>query len=430
MQIVCKFTALNFAYMALSYPTVDLILDTRRRKANGKFPVKLRLTYQRDQRYYKLKHDTEEDFWHEVEQGKRSKAHNDFRKIIEEIKAKATGVITGFEKKDQPFDFFLFQQTFFRDALESLKEREAAHDLASAFQEYIGKLERQGRPGTANSYTFAIRSLLAFQSKLRFLDITPEWLEHYEAWMMGAGKSPTTIGIYLRSLRTIFNQALEREVITPKQYPFRKNRYQIPVTRNIKKALTRDEVDAIRQFKTTPGSPEDKAKSFWLFSYYCNGMNPKDICQLCWRDVHGDKIVFIRAKTKRTTRSNPLPVVVFVTPPVRDILAVWGNKDRRPDSHLFPFLPEGLDPKQEMLVKNQFVKTVNKYMKRIGEAVGITKPLTTYVARHTWATAMKRAGASTDFISEGLGQSNPISTQHYLDSIDDSTKRQYANFLL
>lgn len=416
--------------MALSYPTVDTVLDTRRQKSNGKYPIKLRLTYQSQQRYFKLKQDADEDFWHEVQQGRKSKPHNDLRKILEEIRAKATGIVAGFERKEQPFDFYVFEREFFGEALDSVLEREAAFDVQRAFEEYVNKLEKQGRPGTAHSYSFAMRSLVAYHPRLRFQDVTPDWLERYEAWMSGQGKSPTTIGIYLRSLRTIFNLAIEKETITRKQYPFGKNKYQIPTSRNVKKALTRQEVNAVKAYKTVRGTTEDKAKALWLFSYYANGMNPKDICQLRWKDLHNDKIVFIRAKTKRTTRSNPLPVVVIVTPPLREIINTWGNADGSPNARLFPFLLDGMNPKQEMLAKNQLVKTVNKYMKRIGEALGITKPMTTYVARHTWATAMKRAGASTEFIAEGMGQTDFRSTQSYLDSLEDEEKRQFANALL
>ena len=81
-------------------------------------------------------------------------------------------------------------------------------------------------------------------------------------------------------------------------------------------------------------------------------------------------------------------------------------------------------------VKHQFIKTINKYMKRIGTEIGYDKPLTTYAARHSYATILKRSGAPLRFISESLGHKSLLTTESYLDSFEDETRRKYAEMLV
>ena len=79
---------------------------------------------------------------------------------------------------------------------------------------------------------------------------------------------------------------------------------------------------------------------------------------------------------------------------------------------------------------NQFIKTINKYMKRIGTDIGYDKPVTTYSARHSYATILKRSGAPLSFISESLGHKSLLTTESYLDSFEDETRRKYAEMLV
>ena len=85
---------------------------------------------------------------------------------------------------------------------------------------------------------------------------------------------------------------------------------------------------------------------------------------------------------------------------------------------------------EKMKTKNQFIKTVNKYMKRIGEEIGYDKPLTTYAARHSYATILKRSGAPLGFISEALGHKSLQTTEANLDSFEDETRRKYTEMLV
>jgi len=120
---------------------------------------------------------------------------------------------------------------------------------------------------------------------------------------------------------------------------------------------------------------------------------------------------------------------VFLTPEAKAIIEKWGNPAKLSTSYIFPILQPNITPQQERALVQYLTKQVNKYMKRIVETLGIDKPVTTYAARHSFSTVLKRSGAPIEFISESLGHNSLQTTEHYLDSFEDDVKKQYANLL-
>ncbi|WP_020602261.1 site-specific integrase [Spirosoma spitsbergense] len=413
--------------MKIHTATAVVILDTRRNKADGTFPLKLRISFQRVRRYYNIGIDVLEAKWEEVQD--KSKTRQELRLIRERIAAfevKAECVL----KTLVEFSFEAFERKYFQSESETLKEKAKRQDLTSAFQAYIDNLKKDGQVSTASSYEGALTSISQGHKSLTFEDITPDFLKKYEKSMLQKGRSLTTVGIYLRSVRAIMNQALDKSIITKEQYPFGKHRYQIPAGRNIKKALTLAEVEKIFHFPAQPGSPEEKARDLWIFSYLCNGMNVKDICRLKWKNIDGDILQFIRAKTANTAKTKLKPIVVILSQPAQEVIQRWGNKDRKQEAFIFPFLQPNIAPKRERDLVQNVTKFINKWMKRIANELGIDKPVSSYYARHSFATVLKRSGAPTEYIAESLGHTDLKTTENYLDSFEDNIKREYTKALL
>jgi integrase len=233
----------------------------------------------------------------------------------------------------------------------------------------------------------------------------------------------------LRSLRTIYNQAIEAGHAKKENYPFKKSKFQIPAGRNVKKALTKQEVAQIFRFETAPRTSMDKAKDFWIFSYLCNGLNLKDICKLRYKDIDGDNLHVIRAKTQLSTKGNQKVITIPLHPQAKVIIDKWGIKPASSSSYIFPVLTQGATTLRERELIQHFTKLVNKYMNRIGTSIGIAKPITSYTARHSFSTVLKRSGAPMEYISESLGHSSFKTTQSYLDSFEDETKQKYSAIL-
>ncbi len=241
--------------------------------------------------------------------------------------------------------------------------------------------------------------------------------------------SKTTIGIYTRALRTIFNEADANGIIRKdKCYPFGRRKYQVPTSRNKKKALELNHIEQIYYYKPSCES-EKKAKAYWLFCYFSNGINPKDVALLKYKNIQEEYIVFERAKTERTSRSDPKPIVVYITEEIAAIIEELGNKDKRPENYIFPILYEGVTPLRQYDLVQFFVRFINDWMAKICENLGIDKKATTYVARHSFATVLKRSGASTEVIQEALGHEDIRTTENYLDSFGNDTKKEIAGKL-
>jgi len=230
--------------------------------------------------------------------------------------------------------------------------------------------------------------------------------------MLKRGCSRTTVGIKLRPLRTIFNEAIEMGIIKrEKCYPFGRRKYQIPTGRNIKKALTEDHISIIYYYQPEC-TDERKAKDFWLFCYLGNGMNPKDLVYLKYKDICDGYLVFARAKTERATRNDPKPITVYINEDMREIMERWGNKDKDPDNFIFPIMNNNLDPLRQYELVTSFTHFINDKMVRIGNRLGIEKKLTTIVSRHSFSTQLKRTGASTEYIQEALGHTDKKTTEN------------------
>jgi integrase/recombinase XerD len=263
------------------------------------------------------------------------------------------------------------------------------------------------------------------------IDVTPAFIHAYEKFAVTGGLSKTTIGICMRPLRAVFNDVIDKGLLSKETaYPFGRRKYQIPASKKVKKALDSQDVERIYNYQCAKeNSSEQMARDFWLFSYFGNGMNPKDIAFLKWANLNGDYLTFERAKTERSLRSDPKPITVYVNEDMKAIIHRWGNKDHSPNSYIFPILQLGLSDLRIYDRIQNLVGLVNYWMKEILQNLCIDKKATTYVARHTFSTVLKRSGASTEFIQEALGHTDIKTTERYLDSFNKETKRELAGRL-
>ncbi len=399
-----------------------IILDTRKTRKDKRHIVRLRVTYQRRQKYYSTKYVYTQDEFDTV-MSPNSKGENKKVKLnLQALEKTANDIINNLPD----FDFDTFEKY--------LKSPIGRPSINTYYESYIKQLNTEERVSTAISYTASLKSLLSFRQSdyIYFNEIDVSFLTKYENWLLKNDKSISTVGFYLRPLKAICNLAKNDNVISELSYPFGKGKYQIPASRNIKKALTKDELKRLYQYPTLEGTPEDRAKDYWFFSYLCNGINMNDMFKLKYKniDFQNETITFIRTKTKKTNRQNLKPILAIITPQIKAIIKKWGNPHVNPNIYVFPILSDGLSPSDELKRINQGIKTTNKYMKRIGKELDFPLDLTSYVARHTYSTILKNSGYAVSFISESLGHSSLKTTQNYLDSFDTESKKEAANKLL
>ncbi|WP_282036189.1 site-specific integrase [Saccharicrinis aurantiacus] len=403
--------------------TTSVILDKRIQKKDSTYAVKLRVTHNRIQKYYPINVSLTIDEWDKVHAEKPRKTYKDHLLYFNEVELKARTII----KDIHPFTFAAFEKKFNEAPRSTI-------DVFSAFQTYIETLLKDGRVSTAESYKCALNSLKKCQEaknrkKLNFWDVTPDWLKDYEKWMIASDKSRTTIGIYLRSLRTILNNAIANGHLDRDSYPFGKRKYQIPASNNKKKALTIEQIGQLVKY-VPENKYEARARDLWLFSYLANGVNVKDIARLKYSSISNNKIHFYRSKTERTTKHDLKEITVVILPEIENIIDKWGVKPIEADSYIFGFIDKEDTPEQELVKVKSATKSINKFMARIGQKLELPFKPTTYFARHSFATVLKRSGAPIEFIKESLGHKDLKTTEHYLDSFDDDFKESFQKKLL
>jgi len=268
----------------------SIYLDKNRPKKSGKCSVKIRVTSNRKRKYFSIGIDLGVRDFEQIIFGKRrTKEQKKLKNRIEYFEKKASKVID----KLNVFSFDAFE-------IEFLEQRNTANSVSFAFDKYVSNLKLENRIGTAESYECAKVSIQKFNKNLTLAEITPTFLKKYENWMIKNGRSITTVGIYLRSLRAIYNlQNIDRSV-----YPFGndKSKYSIPTSKNTKKALTIQEIGKIYSYEAEPNSTKEMAKDYWLFLYLSNGMNVKDFCLLKWENINEKMLSYNRAKQNEAKR--------------------------------------------------------------------------------------------------------------------------------
>jgi len=407
--------------------TVNFYLDTRRKKDNDSYPMKIRVydTITKKARLYTTDFDlTIEDnerLFFPVQKVK-------YNKYEKQLKIDLESLLTFYESKVHSLKSFTFEA--FEKSLST-----KSSDLDNVFynyDSYINELKEYNRYSTAISYEYSMNSLKAYLkdrtkkevSRLLFQDITVKFLNDFESWMIDKKKkSITTVGMYLRALRSIYNRAIENKITDALNYPFGSKRYEIPASTNTKKAFDSDQLTVL--FKSIPGNKEqEKAKDFWFFSFVCNGMNIKDIIHLKWSHIDNDQIIFIREKTKRTKKANAKPIQVPLTEFSKTFISKYGIESNNKNDFIFPILNENMKAEELHKKKTNFIRFVNQHLKVLAKANGLTEDISSYWARHSFATTAIRKKASMEYVSEALGHSDLKTTKNYFAGFEDKTKKE------
>jgi len=419
----------------------------------NKYPVKLRVIFERVTEYYQTIYDLSEEKYNKLSASRVADDLQTLRGKLKEMERTAKNAAQELE----PFSFSEFEKDFIKDhpLFRSRKSRDvikhSVNDdfdyspflkrfrifkddhskpgyISNSFFSYIKSKLKEGRIGAAVCMHCSYSSIIKFGGNVSFREITVSYLNQYDQWLRNNEVSKTTISIYIRGLRTIFNQAIEEGLIKrEKCYPFGRRKYRIPTSRNIKKALDLSDISKIYYYECTSGiEGERKGKDFWLFSYFANGMNVKDIAFLKWKNIQDGYLIFERAKTERSMRSDAKSITVFINEDMWAIIDRWGNKDRSRNNYIFPLLDHGMTPLRQYDVIQLFLGLINEWMERIRKDLKIEKKITTYVARHTFSTVLKRSGASTEYIQEALGHADMKTTETYLDSFEKEVKKEFA----
>lgn len=367
----------------------------------------LRVTKDRKRKYVSLGISVNPEHWDFLKNQPKSDCPNrEFIELMiaEKLKAYNSTII---ELKATNQDFTSSSLVDKVDGGNSLV-RKTVNDL---FVEHLQRLENEKRRGYMLSVRYVYNSLINFNKHLNipFAEIDVAWLKRYESWLRSRGVSQNTIGIHFRTLRVLYNLAIEEKAVKEELYPFKSFKVSKLHEETAKRALSKENVERIISFP-----PADDYMRFaidlFAFTYYSGGINLTDIANLTESNIIADKLIYKRQKTGK-----------LIKIPLQEKAKQLIEKYRIPDNpYLFPiFSTLHKTEAQKKFRIHKVMAKVNKRLKIIGKELDIPIILTTYVARHSQATVMKRAGVSTAVIREIMGHSSERVTQIYLDSFDN-----------
>ena len=379
--------------------TAVIFFYDHRPKANKKFPLKIRLTYNRERMYINTGFSVSIEEWNNLMIAGRG----ELKKMRDAIQAQMT-VIKGHVEEITAKGTFTFEQ------LNSRLGRGKSNDAFNAFEKKIKDTRKAGRVGNAMIYECALNSLKAHvkRQELPLSKITPSWLQRYDEAMKTTGLKTATRSIYMRCLRAILNAAGVPS-------PFGKDKYQIKGGEGRKMALTRQQINnTLMKYPVLPGSTTDKMRDLFYFSYLTNGINIKDLVLLRWSDIKNNEIQFVREKTARTG-SRERTIAAPILPQVQQIIDKWGDRDSK---YIFGYVDSRMTQQDIRLVSQNVTRLINKHLDKIAKAAGLPK-ISTYTARHSYAQNLLRSGAPIAYISSQLGHRDISTTQAYLSGFDN-----------
>jgi integrase len=396
--------------------TVAAILDNRRETKSRAYPVKIRVTYKRDRKYYSTGKNLSISDWEKLDKTKNAELLC-IKKDLQVTYEKVRDAVQSLENEGN-FSF---------EVLNLRLGKGLTGTINIAFKAKLDALMEEGSVGNALANRSAYKHLENYAgTNIPFETVSADWLKKYEKAMIEEGKSYATISIYLRCLRAIFNDAKTAGTIKENQYPFGKGKYEIPIGKGRKMALNLQQIKQIITFSDGTEATEHY-RDLWFFLYLCNGINVNDMLKLKFSNIDNDEVHFYRSKTLHTSREKK-EIEALLTPEMKQIIERWGNPDKNPDNYVFPFLDGYNTPMEQKKRVQDVTRRINKHLKIIGEKLGISG-VSTYTARHSYATVLKRSGANISYISESLGHSNLKTTENYLASFEKEERIKNAAFL-
>lgn len=264
-----------------------------------------------------------------------------------------------------------------------------------------------GRPGTAKTYRDALSSFARFRqgTDIALDELNAEMMTLYEAWMKSRGLKRNSSSCYLRTLRTLYRKAVEMGLTTDKGI-FR--HVFTGFAKTSKRAIPLEAIRTIRLLRLPAGSPLAFARDMFILSIYLQGISFVDLAYLRKSDIRNGVLQYDRKKTRQSLN-------IGWEPSMQAIVETYAHLTTE-SPYLLPIITHADGTERRQYEKAEH--NINRNLKKIGRIAGLRIPLTTYVARHTWATTMRDMGYDLSIVSTGLGHDSLKTTQIYLSSID------------
>ena len=282
---------------------------------------------------------------------------------------------------------------------------------------HIQQLRDNGKVGNSYAYLNLRTTLHNFHGKkLNFLFnvVDVSFCNKFEAWMRKNQFEDTTMHYYFRTLRATYNKAIEAKCADREKSPFVEYKLSRFSTKTKKRALSKESVKKILKMDCSTMSEKARlAHDVFTFSYYCGGISLVDVANLTLDNIIDGRLIYERQKTHGM-------INLVMLDEAKAIIERYSTYQKRA-GYLFPILDnrKHITPMQKFNRVRKLCHQINKELHGLAKELGIQEDVTTYVARHSFATVLKKSGVNIGIISQALGHQDIKTTQIYLSEFDN-----------
>ena len=390
--------------------TISVVCYTSKNLSNGESPLMLRICKDGKRKYQSLGISVNPKYWDFKKNKPKSKCPNfeHIQKIILDKTLEVQKKVLEMKAEQREFTAITL--------IESENKKFILKTVNNFYQEIIARCEADNKCGNRLVYLNSYNSLKAFTKgnlDIPFNSINISWLERYEKWLRQRGNKETTISLMFRTLRSAYNKAIKEKCAHKEEYPFEEYKISKFDTTTQKRAIAKADILKFAQESQPIGQKKymDLSKDIFIFSYLCGGINFTDIANLTTDNIVESRLHYIRQKTGKSIK-------IGIPHEAMRIIERYSNGN---NGYLFPILDSKVHktPLQKQNRIHKIRNKVNYNLKILGKRLGIESNVTTYVARHSFASVLKKSGVNIALISEALGHSDLATTQIYLDSFDN-----------
>ena len=331
---------------------------------DGTLPLMLRVTKDRKRKYVSLGFSLHEKFW-DFEKGKPKRNCPNKEQIERLIAAKTA------EYNDLIVEMTAQQREYTAETLVShFHNQVRCATVVELYDKLIDDMKRGGKLGNAGVYKYSCTSLLKFTEQrlqIPFSDIDAVWLRRYENWLRTSGCGDTTISQLFRTLRSVFNKAVELQLVKRDYYPFDAYKVSKFDTRTKKRAITKEDVRKVIALDLSQGYPSERlARDIFVFSYFGAGINFADVALLKYGNVRDGRVQYVRKKTGK-------PINFLLTEEMRNIIAKYQRQGQTDEDYIFPILDRRVHRTEQQRYDrtHKVLTNTNRWLRKIGQRVGI-----------------------------------------------------------
>ena len=403
VQIIAKKEGKNMT------TSVRLMLNKGRRLNNGTYPLVFQVIHSRRKKLLYTGFRLKEEVFNEAEEKivdgtDATLTATDITKMNRELRKMKNMIHTRIRQLERTTEPFTVEDVLAQFTRANVRQQ---FYILRYIDTQIERKKKLKKEGTAAAYKSTRSSLAKFLdgSDIRMLEIDLRFIRRYEDFLYNNGVAENTVSYYLRNLRTLYNQAVVDGYHPHGEYPFVKA--QTRPAKTVKRALSREDLQALANLKLEDAPELKFARDLYLFSFYAQGMAFVDIVLLKKSDIYNGVLTYSRHKSKQFIR-------IAVTPQMQELMDKYETEGK----YVFPIIRD--NSSSEYTQYRLALGRINRHLKRIAAMIDVKIPLTTYTARHTWATLARDCGAPVSVISAGLGHTSEEMPRIYLKEFDVS----------